>query len=241
MSFPYEIDEGERLRPEPIDARAGSDLDGHPDAAPAPARDDARSSPAPGAIQFGARTPSRGSACRSWPATGCSASSPSRACEPHAFGEADERLLGDARLEHGRRARERPPVRRDEAPAGRDRRAGRRARDHQRASSRASPRSSTCRRCTTSSATRSRRSSTPRSSTSGSSTGTHGLIHFPYTIERGVRFPDEPIAAHRLPEARHRDARAVLLNRRRHGAGRPSSADLSSLQGEPPKSCSSCR
>ena len=24
-----------------------------------------------------------------------------------------------------------------------------------------------------------------------------GLIHFPYTIERGVRFPDEPIAAHR--------------------------------------------
>ena len=34
----------------------------------------------------------------------------------------------------------------------------------------ASPRSSTCRRCTTSSATRSRRSSTPRSSTSGSST-----------------------------------------------------------------------
>ena len=23
---------------------------------------------------------------------------------------------------------------------------------------------------------------------------TSGLIHFPYTIERGVRFPDEPIA-----------------------------------------------
>ena len=31
------------------------------------------------------------------------------------------------------------------------------------------------------------------------------LIHFPYTIERGVRFPDEPMPAHRVPAAGHRD------------------------------------
>ena len=50
----------------------------------------------------------------------------------HAFSDADERLLYDDRLEHGRRARERAPVRRDEASAGRDRAAQRRARGHQR-------------------------------------------------------------------------------------------------------------
>ena len=37
------------------------------------------------------------------------------------------------------------------------------------------------------------RSSTPRSSTSVSWTARPELIRFPYTIERGVRFPDEPI------------------------------------------------
>ena len=37
------------------------------------------------------------------------------------------------------------------------------------------------------------RSSTRRSSTSASSTATARLIHFPYSIERGERFPDEPI------------------------------------------------
>ena len=35
-----------------------------------------------------------------------------------------------------------------------------------------------------------------------------GLIHFPYTIERGVRFPDEPIEVIGLREDRARDARA---------------------------------
>ena len=34
-----------------------------------------------------------------------------------------------------------------------------------------------------------------------------GLIRFPYTIERGVRFPDEPIAADRLSQARDGDTR----------------------------------
>ena len=38
---------------------------------------------------------------------------------------------------------------------------------------------------------------------------TPALIHFPYTIERGVRCPDEPIAIDRLPAARPRDARAA--------------------------------
>ena len=75
----------------------------------------------------------------------------------------------------------------------RDGRAGRRAGDHQRRPAGPRRSSSTCRRCTTSSATGSRRSSTPRSSTSAIYDRETGLIHFPYTIERGVRFPDEPM------------------------------------------------
>ena len=46
----------------------------------------------------------------------------SRACVSDAFNDADERLLDHARLQHGRRARERAALRRDEAPAHRDRR-----------------------------------------------------------------------------------------------------------------------
>ena len=34
-----------------------------------------------------------------------------------------------------------------------------------------------------------------------------GLVRFPYTIERGVRFPDRADRAHRLPQAGRRDAR----------------------------------
>ena len=56
---------------------------------------------------------------------------------------------------------------------------------------RASPRRSTCRRCTTSSATRSARSSTHRSSTSRIYDRAAETVTFPYTIERGVRFPEE--------------------------------------------------
>ena len=44
-----------------------------------------------------------------------------------------------------------------------------------------------------------------------------GLIHFPYTIERGVRFPDEPMEVIGFREDRARDARA-----RRHQRGRRS-------------------
>ena len=57
------------------------------------------------------------------------------------------------------------------------------------------------------------RSSTPRSSTSASTTARRGLIHFPYTIERGVRFPDEPIRAHGHPQARDREPRAAADQR----------------------------
>ena len=56
-----------------------------------------------------------------------------------AFSELGRPPPDDARLEPQRRPRERPPVRRDEAPPRRDRPAGRRAGDHQRASRRASP------------------------------------------------------------------------------------------------------
>ena len=44
------------------------------------------------------------------------------------------------------------------------------------------------------------------------------LIRFPYTIERGVRFPDEPIEIERAPSDRSRDARA-RGRERRHRAG----------------------
>ena len=47
-----------------------------------------------------------------------------------------------------------------------------------------------------------------RSSTSASWTPPAELIHFPYTIERGVRFPDEPIEVIGFREDRARDARA---------------------------------
>ena len=40
-----------------------------------------------------------------------------------------------------------------------------------------------------------------------------GLIHFPYTIERGVRFPDEPIELIGHPQARHGDSRAAARQR----------------------------
>ena len=115
----------------------------------------------------------------------------------------------DARGEPERRAGERPPVRRDQAAPRRDERAGRRAGADQRRPARPRRRSSTCRRCTTWSATGSRRSSTPRSSTSGVVDAETDSVHFPYAIERGVRFPDEPMPIIGLAQARHRDPRAA--------------------------------
>ena len=65
------------------------------------------------------------------------------------------------------------------------------------------------------------RSSTPRSSTSAIFDLEAGLVHFPYTIERGVRFPDEPIADRRLPREHVIETRQPLADqRRRRGAAR---------------------
>ena len=63
-----------------------------------------------------------------------------------------------------------------------------------------------------------------------------GLIHFPYTIERGVRFPDEPIEVIGLPQGRARDARA---RRGQRGRSRPHLSRVGQpyvLTGEAPKS-----
>ena len=101
----------------------------------------------------------------------------------------------DARLEHGRRPRERAPVRRDEAPAR-----------PRRTSARPSWRSSTSVQHGLAEQLDMqamyelvgerdpRRSSTPQVvDIAVSTTRTPSLIHFPYAIERGVRVPDEPI------------------------------------------------
>ena len=57
------------------------------------------------------------------------------------------------------------------------------------------------------------------------------VVRFPYAIERGVRFPDEPIPIIGIPAQAHRDAREPLRHRRRcdavrrvRGAGRSSRA-----------------
>ena len=66
-----------------------------------------------------------------------------------------------------------------------------------------------------------------------------GLIHFPYTIERGVRFPDEPHRADRLPQARDGDARAADDRRGHPTRSRSATGNPFVLSGEPPKSRSS--
>ena len=63
-----------------------------------------------------------------------------------------------------------------------------------------------------------------------------GLIHFPYTIERGVRFPDEPIEVIGSPEDRARDARARRDQRGHRGRICRSRTAVSCSAGEPPKS-----
>ena len=130
------IDEGERFDRDPRRARTGPDLDGHPHAPTAAARDPTTRRARSGAIQLGGiRRP------QSWLGVpilagdrviGVIGLETPRARRLHRGRRAAAR---DARLEHGRRARERAPVRRDEAAAHRDRRARRGAGDHQRASS----------------------------------------------------------------------------------------------------------
>ncbi len=57
-----------------------------------------------------------------------------------------------------------------------------------------------------------------------------GLIHFPYTIERGVRFPDEPMEIIGYPAPRHRDARTIRRQRAERGAARPRWASRTSIR-----------
>ena len=54
----------------------------------------------------------------------------------------------------------------------------------------------------------------PRSWTSASSTADADAIRFPYTIERGVRFPDEPIAGHRIRDKHVLETREPLRHQR---------------------------
>ena len=157
---------------------------------------------APASSRSAGPTPSRGSACRSSSASEVvGVISPPEPRQTHAFSEADVRLLEHARLEPGRRPRERPPLRRDAAAPDRDRRARRRAGDHQRRP--AGP----GRRARHAGDVRPRRRQDPGDLRRPgrrhrrSSTARPSVVHFPYTIERGVRFPDEPIAAHRGPRA----------------------------------------
>ena len=98
----------------------------------------------------------------------------------------------DARDEHGRRPRERAPVRRDEAAPRRDRGAGRRAGGGQQRAGGpgAEPRHA--------GHVRPRRRQDPGDLRCtvvdiGIVDRERNRIAFPYTIERGVRFPDEPI------------------------------------------------
>ena len=59
------------------------------------------------------------------------------------------------------------------------------------------------------------------------------LIHFPYTIERGVRFPDEAAGGDRVPQDRARYARAVG-HQRGHRSRSPTAAGQPFvLSGEP--------
>ena len=143
-----------------------------------------------------ARAPGRGggrrSSCRSSRRTSAGRDLAPEPRPEHAFSESDVAAADDARRQPERRARERAALRRDAAAerrAGADqRRAGRRSR-RARLQAIYDP-----------SATGSARSSMRRSSTSRSSTS-RPAIHFPYTIERGERFPDEPSAAHGLPRS----------------------------------------
>ena len=94
------------------------------------------------------------------PAIGSSASSASRALDAERLQRGRRAAAGDARREHGRRPRERPPVRRDQAAAGRDRRASGRAGGDQRDRRRAGRAARLRRRSSSSSASGSARCST---------------------------------------------------------------------------------
>ena len=98
----------------------------------------------------------------------------------------------DARLEHGRGARERAPLRRDEAPPGRDRPACRGARAHQRDRLAPSPSSSTSPPSRSSSASASGAIFDARSIFIAIYDEASNQISWPYDIDEGERFHREP-------------------------------------------------
>ncbi|HEX5826742.1 MAG TPA: GAF domain-containing protein [Candidatus Limnocylindrales bacterium] len=62
-----------------------------------------------------------------------------------------------------------------------------------------------------------------------------GLIHFPYTVERGVRYPDEPIALHGV--RRHvLETRATLVLNEAAGEAARGYGQAAAIKGEAPKS-----
>ena len=148
-----------------------------------------------GRRRLGAGT-SRGSAFRSLPAIGSWASSPSRACQRYAYSEADERFLSTPRVEHGRRPRERPPVRRDEAAALRTR-----------------PTAPPSSRSSTRSARRSPSSSSSTRSSISSASGSGSIFDADLDVHRALRRGDEhrPVPVRPGTPARaRRDAEVAL-------------------------------
>ncbi|MEO5963918.1 MAG: GAF domain-containing protein, partial [Candidatus Limnocylindrales bacterium] len=64
---------------------------------------------------------------------------------------------------------------------------------------------------------------------------TDGLIHFPYTIERGIRFPDEPIPLYGMRKWVMETAQPLLINERQMERAAAEFDQVAILQGEMPK------
>ena len=152
ITWPYDIDEGERFERGTYRPWAGHHVGGHPERSIAAPGDDRRADS--GRRHAGRRLRHAVLAGRAHPGRPAG----HRRRRPR---EPQEARLhrgrrappGDPRLEHGRGARERAPLRRDQAPPGRDGPAGGRAGAGQRDRQRAGRSSSTSTPSSTSSAT----------------------------------------------------------------------------------------
>ena len=123
LSFPYDIDEGAALRSRDHPARAGAHLDRS--SGPGSPSGSGRSTSSSPRARSRSAAPTRcpGSACRSSGASKAIGVVGLESIRANAFSEARRAPSRDPGHEHGRGARERPPVRRDEAAARRDGRA----------------------------------------------------------------------------------------------------------------------
>jgi GAF domain-containing protein/CheY-like chemotaxis protein len=63
-----------------------------------------------------------------------------------------------------------------------------------------------------------------------------GVLHFPFSIERGVRFPDEPIPINEAAQEFRRDKQTVVINRDIEAWFTARGVTQSVIQGEPAKS-----